>query len=430
MDVQTPQTPGTAKPVYITGMFDMHNFGDLMFPLIAGQRLAPYGIEVVPVSATGKKPYLADAPESIALPDALSDPVGAAGVIIGGGYIIHGHRLDLLREYRDGDAGAWVGPGTWLGATLLGALADVPVTWNAPGVPHPLMGPSKRLAAPAYAAADYLCVRDAGSRRLLGTGGEDAHIAPDTVIELPKLWSKTDLEGDFRNMLGKLGLSGGQPILAVHVRGRSLGKEPLPEFAAKLEQLCKTMGLAPVFVGLGSAHNDNKIANELRDNMSIPCAALDRPETLREVASLLAHAKGYAGSSLHGYVGAISYDNPAVLVGRPAYWKFAGFIEHVERPMDLAANWDDALARLATSPAAGRIPPAVGAALDRHWQSIADCIAAGPEPGRAGRMAFLRSYVQSGIDLSGTSWPFRPFATEQLINAAQKGDDVRDLEPV
>lgn len=417
-----------AKPILMHGMFDMHNFGDLVFPLIARAHLEPRGFQICPVSATGVKPDLTDAPASIALPQALGQQ--AAGVLIGGGYIIHGHRLDLLREYRDGDVGAWVGAGNWLGATLLGALGDIPVAWNAPGVPHPLSGPVKSLAAQSFAAADYFNLRDDGSRRLLGEAGARASIVPDTVIDLPMVWSAADLAVDFRQMLQRLGLPGDGRILAVHLRGRSLGKEPLEHFAPKLQAMCEQAGLTPVFVGLGSAHNDNKIACALRDAMTIPSAALDKPVSLREIAALLAHADGYIGSSLHGYVGAFAYGRPAVLVGRPAYWKFAGFIDHVDRPEDLALDWDSALAKLAAKPTAGVLPIRTRQALDDHWTQVAQTFDAGPEPGRAGRMAFLRAYVQAGMVQGGDSWPLQPFTTPQALAAAAQGDDVRGKEPI
>ncbi len=424
MTHDTPWPQG-ARPILMTGMFDMHNFGDLMFPLIARAHLAPRGFDIRPVSATGITPDLADAPASVALPQAIGQ--AAAGVLIGGGYIVHGHRLDLLREYRDGDVGAWVGAGSWLGGTLLAALGDMPLAWNAPGVPHHLFGPVKTLAAPAFAAADYFNLRDEGSQRLAGT---PAQIVPDTVIDLPMVWTAAELASDFRQMLQRLDLPGDGRILAVHLRGRSLGKEPLEDFAPKLQATCEQLGLTPVFVGLGSAHNDNKIARALRDAMTIPSAALDKPLALREIAALLAHAQGYIGSSLHGYVGAFAYGRPAVLVGRPAYWKFTGFIDHVDRPQDLALDWDAALAKLAAQPRAGALPARTRQALDRHWATVADTFDAGATPGRAGRMAFLRAYMQAGMAQYGASWPMQPLTTAPALAAAASGDDVRGKEPI
>lgn len=418
------------RTILMSGMFDMHNFGDLMFPLVAQMHLEPRGFRIQPVSATGCKASLVDAPVSLSLPEALTQDCPMDGVLIGGGYIVHGHRLDILREYRAGDTGAWVGPGTWLGATLAGALHDVPVAWNAPGAPHPVGGPSRHLAAPAFAAADYLSVRDLGSRRLLGEGGEHAEIIPDTIVDLPKLWTAKSLEQDFKSMLGRLGLDGDGRILAVHTRGRSLAGEPVTSFAVKLQETCQKLDLTPVFVGLGSAHNDHAIATALHEAMTIQSAALNTPTSLREIAALLAHAQAYVGSSLHGYVGAYSYNRPAVLVARPSYQKFRGFIDHVQRPGDMAKSWDQALAQLPKATAPGAPPTTLTDTLTLHWNRIADCFHQGPAPGRAARMTFLRQYVSAGIRQGGTGWPFLPFTTQQNLEAALSGDDVRDKEPI
>lgn len=418
------------RTILMAGMFDMNNFGDLMFPLIARMQLEKVGFEVRAVSATGVRPDLQDVLPSLSLPDLLADPPQAQGMLIGGGYMIHGHRLDILREYRTGDTGAWVGPGMWQGATLTAALADIPVAWNAPGAPHPVGGASRHLAAPAYAAADYLSVRDAGSRKLLGPGGEQACIVPDTIVDLPHLWSARALQGDFHALRDRLGLAGDAKILAVHARGRSLGSEPVASFAMRLEQACRRFGLTPVFVGLGSAHNDHAMAQALHSAMTLPSAALNDPRGLREIAALLAHSEAYVGSSLHGYVAAYAYDRPAVLVARPSYQKFRGFIDHVERPQDLARNWDEALHHLAKRAASGPPPTALTQTLARHWQTIAATFEKGAETGRANRMAFLRRYMASGLGKGGTAWSFLPLTTQAALDAAQSGEDVKDKDPI
>lgn len=420
----------SARKILMTGMFDMHNFGDLMFPLVARMQLVRFGFEVVPVSATGKTPNLRDALPSVSLARLLETPPDAHGVLIGGGYIIHGHRLDILREYREGDTGAWVGPGMWIGGTLIGALTDVPIAWNAPGAPHPVGGESRDLAAPTYAAADYLSVRDAGSKKLLGAGGEAATIVPDTIVDLPKLWTARSLEGDFKAMRERLGLPPNARILAVHTRGRSLGGETVASFGAKLDQACRTFGLTPVFVGLGSAHNDDVMAAALHEAMSVPSAALTEPVGLREVAALLAHSEAYVGSSLHGYMAAYSYDRPAVLVARPSYQKFSGFIDHIKRPGDLARNWDEALQKLSDLSAPGAPPSAVTENLSRHWATIAATFERGAEPGRVSRLDFLRKYMASGFRKGGTGWSFLPLTNQATLDAAKSGVDVKDKDPI
>lgn len=418
------------RDVLMTGMFDMHNFGDLMFPLIADMRLRDAGIRLRLVTATGQRPALADAWPSLGFAQVMEQPLAVSGVLIGGGYIVHTHRMDLLREYRQDGVGAWCAAASWLGATALGALFDAPVVWNAPGAPHPLRPAARNVAQAAFAAADYLSLRDHGSRRALGLDPSDVAVAPDTILELDRLWPRASLEDVFRSMVTRLGVRTPDAVLAVHLRRRSLGGADVARFAEALSDICRQTGLTPVFMGLGSAHGDDRMARELHDAVSVPSAVLDQPESLREIAALLAWCRAYAGSSLHGYVGALAYGRPGVLVGRPAYQKFRGLIEHVDRPQDLVGSWDDALGRLPNLPDQSGVPVQTTAVLDAHWGRVRAGLEAPPERRRAQRMAFLRRWYGAGLHQSQGRWAFEPVVSKHDLSAALSGDDVRDVEPM
>jgi polysaccharide pyruvyl transferase WcaK-like protein len=416
--------------ILMTGMFDMHNFGDLLFPLLAEAKLAPLGFKIVPVSATGVRPRLNDAAQSLSLAEAFGRAEPAAGVLIGGGYILHTHRLDILREYRAGDTGAWVGAANWLGAGLLAAVHDAPIAWNAPGAPHPLSKIAEGLAPALIKASDYVSVRDRGSQKVLTPGSDAAEIVPDTLVDLPYLWPMSILAKPYAQLRAKLEISNDQKILAVHARGRSFSEMPLAELAKKIEARCRTYGLTPVFIGLGSAHNDDSIAQALHKAMTIPSACLSAPQSLQQIAALLAHCDAYIGSSLHGYIAAYSYGRPAVLVGRPSYQKFRGFLNHVNRDVDLAKNWDDGLAKLSCATVPPALPQTARDALDNHWQNIAQSFRRGPEAKRAERANFLRACFASGCHHAGAAWPCMPFTHARDLNAAALGNDVRGKDPI
>ena len=96
---------------------------------------------------------------------------------------------DALDEYRIGDLASWAGPGLWLGAGLAAALRDIPLIWNAPGVPHPFARGFRPVVDSALEAADYVSVRDTGSAELLAAPREiDVRIVPDTIAELARMW--------------------------------------------------------------------------------------------------------------------------------------------------------------------------------------------------------------------------------------------------
>lgn len=421
--------------VLVSGMFDMHNFGDLMFPLIAAHELGRRGMRVLALSPTGCGTGLQDAASSIPVASAFDASTRCDGILIGGGYIIHTHRMDMLREYRTDGIGAAVGPAMWLGATLAAALRDVPVAWNAPGVPHPLRSTLVDLAASAFRAADYLSFRDKPSVRMVGLGGaSDVALVPDPVLGIGALWSADDLRGDFDQLCSTLVQLRRDRILAVHVRRRSLGDTPIARFASDMAGLCKAHDLTPVLIGLGTAHGDDRIARETCAALhqhGVAAAALDRPKGLREIAALLAHARVYAGSSLHGYITAAAYGTPGVLVARPAYRKFDGLVEHLDRKSDLVPDWSMGLARVTTVADRARqmLAEHFSSQLEAHWDRIATAFRAGPERRRADRLSFATLAFSMGLKQAGLEWATLPFTQAKDRLAARTGEGVHDTEP-
>lgn len=430
----TVAPPGAAGPreILISGMFDMPNFGDLMFPVVAAHELGERGYNVRALSPTGAQVGLKQAVATRPIWAAFDPDTPFDGILIGGGYIVHTHRMDILKEYRAPGIGAAVGPSVWLGATLAAALRDVPLAWNAPGAPHPLRPGVAAMAAAAFEAADYLSLRDAASARMART--PLAQIVPDPILGLDRVWPRDGLRDDFAHLCDDLRVERRDRVLAVHVRQRSLGGDSIPSFADGLAAACRSLDLTPVLIGLGTAHSDDRIARDLATALcdrNIPAAALDRPRGLREIAALLAHARAYAGSSLHGYIAAAAYGVPGLLVARPAYRKFDGLVAHLDRADNLMTDWGAALAALPATVAAPprTLPIAISEQLARHWDRIAAAFAAGPEPKRSARLKFASLAFQAGLNREGPDWAMAPFTTVRDRAAALSGDDVREMEP-
>jgi len=423
------------RHILISGMFDMSNFGDLMFPIVASHELTRRGLCVQALSPTGADTGLRDAFHSRPVQDAFNQALACDGMLIGGGYIVHTHRMDPLREYREGGIGAAVGPAMWLGITLAAALRDVPVAWNAPGVPHPLRPGVRSLAAAAFAAADYLSMRDKESIRMAGLAdAPQSMVVPDTILGLQSVWPRADLAGDFERLCSRFGLVRQDGILACHVRRRSLGGMLIDDFAEALAGVCRQEHLTPVMIGLGTAHADDRIARELTAALrqkGVAAAALDRPDGLREIAALITNARLYAGSSLHGYIAAAAYGVPGLLVARPAYRKFDGLISHLQRPQDLMPGWPEALAAL---PEALKTPPTpllscLVERLSEHWDAIADAFSAGPAPKRRARLDFAANAISAGLGQGGLNWAMTPFTTAKNRAASLVSEDLRDTDP-
>ena len=205
--------------VVLTGTFDVRNYGDLVFPLIAAHRLGPYGIGVRPASPTGCATGWRDAMTPAPLVDALFGPAPYDGVLIGGGNIVHARKVNLP-DYVKAGAEQWAYGALWQEATLAACQRKVPVVWNAPGVPQAFDPAEQPTLEAVLAAASYVAVRDDASAQFVLPFR--ANVVPDTVLGLADLWPKSTLEADFRELLARKGARGDRPFVAIHVKERSM----------------------------------------------------------------------------------------------------------------------------------------------------------------------------------------------------------------
>jgi hypothetical protein len=393
-------------------MFDMRNFGDLLFPLMAAFRLGKLGIEVVPVAPTAGKTGFIDAIDSTDIREMICGECPVDAILVGGGYIIHNHDMGLLEEYRDGDLASWAGAGLWLGAGLAAALRDIPIVWNAPGVPHPFGESLRPVVAAALRATDYVSVRDKGSAELLAAPEDiDVHVIPDPIAELARLWPASELEVAFKTFLARNGMDPAAKCLALHFRNRSLAGAGSWAAAAWIAEFADASGLMPVLIGIGQSHHDHILAREIGAHLAIPHVLFDDPSSLKEVAAVIANSLLYIGASLHGYIAAQAYGVPGVLVAKPAYRKFRGFLDHTGETNDLVRDWPEAFARGAEYLSAFRrraMPESVFRALDAHWGRIAGALGDQPKRSRE-RRSFLRFYANAGFEVGGGRWVHQPF---------------------
>ena len=406
-------------PVLLAGMFDFDNYGDLLFPLVAQRRLASYGHPTIAVAPSAHRASFDDALPPIDITQMMLGQEPIAGVVIGGGYLIHANSLDLMEHYQTAGAGAWGGVGLWLGATLAAALRDAPIAWNAPGVPHPFSARQREFVIPALRAASYLSVRDRGAVNLLAPPHDIAiSVVPDPIAEIASLWPRDSLRAAYERLLRRKGAPSGARLLAIHVRNRSMRGLDSADLGGKLKAFARRHGLVPMLIAVGRSHDDPATARQLAPHLGDTLLLLDDPSSLMEMTAALAYSGLYVGASLHGYVVSGAYGVPGVLVGRPAYQKFAGFLEHAGRMQDLAPDWPDALslaAERAGEPTGPRWPATVFAALDDHWEGVRKALAA-PQARAEARRDFALALLRQGIRNSGAGWAMQPFLNRVMRN--------------
>ena len=169
----------------IFGTFDVENYGDLLFPLIAeaelSQRLGPIKLRIFSYHRKTPQqwPYavtsLTELPEMI---DSLD------GVVIGGGHVL---RFDkqIAPNYSPPIPLIHHPTGYWLTPILVALQARVPVAWNAPGVHGDIPEWANPLVELAINGSRYVSVRDELSRQALLCFADDmqVHLVPDSCFK-------------------------------------------------------------------------------------------------------------------------------------------------------------------------------------------------------------------------------------------------------
>lgn len=404
---------GATRRVHVCGNFDIFNYGDVLFPLVARHRLAPAGYEVVPVAPTARRSW-PDSLPALSLQELFEGEAGA-GLLVGGGHIISDMPVtDFfgIADVKDDPGGTWAQTyfsGLWLGATLKACVAGVPIAWNAPGVMRPFIRSEIRaLARAAMGVAERVAVRDAESLRLLGAPAEGlACVSPDTVLDISALWPRETLAEDFAGLVARAGFDPGQRFLAIQVR-RLLKMEAFPDIAAQISAHARASGLIPLLVAIGPGLKDDEAARQTAAHLDCPHLLLDAPASLREITAALAYSDAFVGQSLHGCIVASAYDVPALVVAERPARRLAGFLTYRGTPELLFDTWSQAFAALAALPARMPVPAAMRAALDQHWERIIAMLDR-PQDKSAEHLAFLRLYARLGMQRLGPEWSLRPF---------------------
>src|SRR5215475_4534181 len=120
--------------IALCGTFDVRNFGDLVFPLIARHELQRR------LGAVDVRPYCYGAKSASEWPfetrsnlDFQADLAHLGGVLLGGGDLIHCIK-DIARYYVPRSERLHHPTSLWLTPALMAITEGLPVAWNAPGV--------------------------------------------------------------------------------------------------------------------------------------------------------------------------------------------------------------------------------------------------------------------------------------------------------
>ena len=294
--------------VWIYGMFDLDNYGDCLFPLIAKHKLNERNIEVRAVSITGKPVKYKDALRSISREAARSGMRENDVVLIGGGAILHDQPLTFFEDSKKWGY-EFNGKELWIGAMKDARDAGAKVAFNAPGAIGRLKLSTKNEFRQLRKRGDYFNTR--GRTGGLVLEESKACLVPDTACD-PELGSILRYREESKGTSG---------TLLVCLRRRSFNGVLKREAFETIRRLAKRMGLEIKLMPLSDSHQDERTCKTISDGIDIPVVTAN-PASLLEIYTEIRRAKLVLTSSLHAYITAVQCQTKVILIKRPAYHKF------------------------------------------------------------------------------------------------------------
>ncbi len=370
----------------VVGTFDVENYGDLLFPIVAeaelGDRLGAVQLHRFSYHAKAPPawPYVvrsvSELPGLIRELDAL---------LIGGGFLIRFDK-DVADGYGPPTPAIHHPTGYWLTPALLALQHDVPLIWNGPGMHcNEIPAWAEPLLGLALSLSPHVAVRDQPTRAALAprAGTTPVTVIPDTAFGIGCLLGGA-MSAECAQLRAAAGLSG--PYIVIQAAG---GLDAFVRFFRREAAALQRFRVLALPIGPVLGNRVELLGEGVPGLVELP----SWPHPLL-LAELLAEAEAVIGYSYHLAVTALATGVPVFTPQPLVEGKFSAlsafdtihaltdarepeldwFVSRVGKTTPSTAvratlgplgdHWD----RVAAIVAAGRTDSSV--ALDRFWQGL------------------------------------------------------------
>lgn len=341
--------------IALFGTFDVDNYGDLLFPHIAQGKYP--GHDWTFVAPTNSHTSFSDSQPTRTINDIKNQQFDL--VIIGGGNIIH-TKPTTLTAYQNQNVHSFAYPELWIGAAKFAIKRKIPYVFNAPSISNLYASKIERVIFKAVLQnSSYVSFREKYSCQFAKELNPSIvpHCVTDTAIEIAKYWPLNSKERKKKI------------VINLNERYHS----PAKITAHFIDLIYAQLQLDIDLVIIGDCHGDIKFSKEVKAALKNPKTKLIEKQPLEQLASSIGEAQLFIGSSMHGFITALSYKTPALLVlnEKPMH-KFLGLIENLNLDNGvICADWCDALENLEKP---GLLPNNIQQDIDirqdQHWENI------------------------------------------------------------
>lgn len=369
----------------LVGTFDVENYGDLLFPLIAEAELVERlgTVKVHPFSYHSKCPP--GWPFTVKSVTELPRMMGELdGLLIGGGFIIRFDKF-VAPGYGPLTQAIHHPTGYWLTPALMALQQGVPVIWNGPGMHcNEIPAWAEPLLRLALEQSSYIAVRDEPSQAALARFSDRNAISviPDTGFGISRLLDARDPSDELNRLREASDLDG--PYIIVQT---AYGLEGFVEFVRRHSQLLRGFSFLALPIGPVLGDHISILGDGLPKLIQLPIW----PHPLL-LAELISQASAVVGHSYHLAITALAFGVPVfssadLSVGK--YTAFSGLktIHALPDETETDPSWFvSRLERSAPAPARQELDQ-----LALHWDRVAEVINRGSTDTPRSVSEFLQS---------------------------------------
>ncbi|HST23319.1 MAG TPA: polysaccharide pyruvyl transferase family protein [Blastocatellia bacterium] len=354
------------------GTFDVENYGDLLFPLIAEAELAERlgSVKLHRFSYNAKEPP--DWPYTVTSVAELPEVAGSLdGVLIGGGSIIRFDK-EIAPGYGPSTPAIHHPTGYWLTPALIALQHGIPLIWNSPGMHGDNIPPwADPLMEQALGNSRYIAVRDEMSQAVLARFVDKTRIAvlPDTAFGISRLIDERHPSIELSRLREASGLTA--PYIIVQAID---GLDSFLRLIRNHSQLFRDFRFLVLPIGPILGDHESIVGDDLPGLVRLPVWP---PPLL--LAELISQAAAVVGHSYHLAVTALAFGVPVFSSANLSFWKYTALsdfetIFSLPKETEIDPQW------FITRVGKNRPSPAACAALDQlahHWDRTATILREG-----------------------------------------------------
>ena len=314
------------KKIAQIGTFDVENFGDLLFPVIMEYYMRDYEIDLFSPRGNCIKPFEKEKfVYSLDALEAKCQENSYEAIVVGGGELV---RCDTVLASHYNSTEENIALKMWALPILVGSRYDIPVIFNAPGVPFRFNRSMHGMIKELFKNVDRVSVRDEVSAKYLAECGvQNINIVPDTVLSIKEVYTEEKLRQCRENLRKKISLPEDNSYIVIQHNCCNMEDGSYLDYFGKTLQSITEEKLNIVFMPIGYIHQDSLFLERIYVEEEPNQYMINVKLTPIEMCAVLQGSAGYIGSSMHGAVVSYAYEKFAICINTSEYSKISGLLK-------------------------------------------------------------------------------------------------------